>query len=95
MNFDNMLDREKDLREHYTISKFVGYFFCETGEKCNLILVSEIEPHLLKNTKVIVTKTLEDALNIAYKDKNENLTINLMPHGGSTLPKLVKKIDIK
>jgi lactate racemase len=89
LNFDNMLDREKDLREHYTISKFVGYFFCETGEKYKLILVSEINPVLLKNTKIILTKTLEDALKIAYEGENKNLTVNLMPHGASTLPKLV------
>lgn len=89
LNFDNMLDREKDLREHYTISKFVGYFFCETGEKYKLILVSEIDPVLLKNTKVIVNKTLEEALETAYKDKDENLTISIMPHGATTLPKLV------
>ena len=90
LNFDNMLDREKDLRENYTISKYVGYFFCETGEKYKLILVSEIDPALLKNTKIIVTKTLEEALEIAYNKENKNLTINLMPHGASTLPKLVK-----
>lgn len=89
LNFDNMRDREKDLREHYTISKFVGYFFCETGEKYKLILVSEINPVLLKNTKIILTKTLEDALKIAYEGENKNLTVNLMPHGASTLPKLV------
>lgn len=89
LNFDNMLDREKDLREHYTISKFVGYFFCETGEKYKLILVSEINPVLLKNTKIILTKTLENALKIAYEGENKNLTVNLMPHGASTLPKLV------
>ncbi|EHJ00272.1 Protein of unknown function DUF2088 [Clostridium sp. DL-VIII] len=89
LNFDNMLDREKDLREHYTISKFVGYFFCETGEKYKLILVSEINPVLLKNTKIILTKTLEDALKIAYEGENKNLTVNLMPHGATTLPKLV------
>lgn len=89
LNFDNMLDREKDLRDHYTISKFVGYFFCETGEKYKLILVSEIDPVLLKNTKIILTKTLEDALKIAYEGENKNLTVNLMPHGASTLPKLV------
>lgn len=89
LNFDNMLDREKDLRENYTISKYVGYFFCETGEKYKLILVSEIDPILLKNTKIIVTQTLEEALKIAYNDENKNLTINLMPHGASTLPKLV------
>jgi len=91
LNFDNMLDREKDLRENYTISKYVGYFFCETGEKYKLILVSEIDPALLKNTKIIVTKTLEEALEIAYKNENRNLTINLMPHGATTLPKLTLK----
>ncbi|OOM81405.1 nickel-dependent lactate racemase [Clostridium sp. BL-8] len=89
LNFDNMLDREKDLREHYTISKFVGYFFCETGEKYKLILVSEIDPVLLKNTKIILTKTLEDALKISYEGENKNLKVNLMPHGATTLPKLV------
>lgn len=88
LNFDNMLDREKDLRANYTISKYVGYFFCETGEKYKLILVSEIDPTLLKNTKIILAKTLEEALKIAHKNKGNNLTINLMPHGASTLPKL-------
>lgn len=89
LNFDNMLDREKDLRENYTISKYVGYFFCETGEKYKLILVSEIDPVLLKNTKIILTKTLEEALKIAYGEDDKNLTINLMPHGATTLPKLI------
>ena len=90
LNFDNMLDREKDLRGNYTISKYVGYFFCETGEKYKLILVSEIDPALLKNTKIILAKTLEEALEIANKGKKKDLTINVMPHGASTLPKLVK-----
>ncbi|WP_297430364.1 nickel-dependent lactate racemase [Clostridium sp.] len=91
LNFNNMLDREKELRENYTISKYVGYFFCETGEKYKLILVSKIDPSLLKKTKIILTETLEEALEIAYKDQNKNLTINLMPHGASTLPKLASK----
>ena len=90
LNFDNMLDREKELRGNYTISKYVGYFFCETGEKYKLILVSEIDPALLKNTKIILAKTLEEALEIANKGKKKDLTINVMPHGASTLPKLVK-----
>jgi nickel-dependent lactate racemase len=90
LNFDNMLDREKDLRANYTISKYVGYFFCETGEKYKLILVSEIDPGLLKKTKIVLTKTLEEALEIAYKGNEKKLTINLMPHGASTLPKLAK-----
>lgn len=89
LNFDNMLDREKDLRENYTISKYVGYFFCDTAEKFKLILVSEIDAALLKNTKIILTETLEEALKIAYSGENKRLTINLMSHGASTLPRLL------
>lgn len=89
LNFDNMLDREKDLRENYTISKYVGYFFCDTAEKFKLILVSEIDAELLKNTKIILTETLEEALKIAYNGYNKRLTINLMSHGASTLPRLL------
>ena len=89
LNFDNGFDREKNLREKYTIAKYAGYYPCQIAEKYKLILVSEIEPQLLKNTKIILVKTLEEALEIAYKDGNKNLTINLMPHGGSTLPKLL------
>ncbi|MDT8719538.1 nickel-dependent lactate racemase [Clostridium sp. 19966] len=90
LDFDNMLDREKDLRENYTISKYVGYFFCECAEKYKLILVSEIEPALLSKTKIILTKTLEEALKIAYDGENKNATINLMPHGATTLPRLAE-----
>jgi nickel-dependent lactate racemase len=85
-NYDNMLDREKDLREKYTISKYVGYFFCETAEKYKLILVSDIDSDLLKNTKIILTRTLEEAVEIAYAE-NKNLTVNLMYNGANTLPK--------
>jgi len=52
-------------------------------------LVSEIDPDLLKNTKIIVVRTLEEALKISYNNQNKNPTINLMPHGATTLPKLV------
>lgn len=88
LNYDNMLDREKELRERYTISKYVGYFFCDIAEKCKLILVSEINPDLLKKTKIILSKTLEEALEIAY-DGDKNRTISLMYNGANTLPRLV------
>lgn len=53
-------------------------------------MVSEIDPDLLKNTKIIVVRTLEEALKISYdNNQNKNPTINLMPHGATTLPKLV------
>lgn len=88
MNFNTLLDREKDLRTDYTISKFVGYYTCETAEKFNLIFVSSIDPDLVKKANIKVFKTLDDALNSVYKKHGSNLKTILMPHGANTLPKL-------
>lgn len=88
LNFDTLLDREKDLRSNYTISKFVGYYTCETAEKFDLIFVSSIDPDMLKKANIKVVKTLDEALNLVYKKRGDNLKTILMPHGANTLPKL-------
>lgn len=88
-DFDNALDREKELRENYSISKHTSYIACDTAEKYDLILVSNIDPELMKNTKVRIVKTLEEALELVKKEKGEHLKTYVMPHGANTLPKLV------
>lgn len=88
LNYDNQLDREKSLRERYSISKYVGYYMCEMSEKFKFILVSSvIDKSLFDKTKVKVVNTLEDALKIAYKDNN-SLKVTVMPYAANTLPKL-------
>ncbi|WP_251859543.1 nickel-dependent lactate racemase [Clostridium sp. Marseille-Q2269] len=88
-DFTNGLDREKELRDNYSISKHTSYIACDTAEKFNLILVSSIDHNLMKNTKVRVVKTLQEALDIVKKEKGEHLKTYVLPHGGNTLPKLV------
>lgn len=89
-DFDNNLDREKELRDNYSISKHTSYIACDTAEKFNLILVSNIDPQLMKNTKIRVVKTLDEALELVKKEKGEHLRTYIMPHAANTLPKLVK-----
>jgi Uncharacterized conserved protein len=89
LNYETLIEREKVLRADYSISRYVGYFFCETAEKYKLILVSDINPEILKKTKIRVVKTLEDALKAAYSEAGESATVNLMPHAANTLPKVV------
>lgn len=90
LNYDNQLDREKSLRERYSISKYVGYYMCEMSERFNFILVSSvIDKSLFDKTKIKVVNTLEDALKIAYKDNNSFKT-TVMPYAANTLPKLKK-----
>lgn len=88
LNYDSLLDRERNLRERYSISKYVGYYFCETAAKCNFILVADIDPNLLKRAGIKVVKTLDEALKIAYDGKKaDDMKVYLMPHGANTLPK--------
>ncbi|GAA0743115.1 nickel-dependent lactate racemase [Clostridium oceanicum] len=89
-DFNNMLDREKELRDRYTISKHTSYLACDTAERFNMILVSNIDPSLMKNTKVRVVKTIDEALNLVRKEKGENLKTYVMPHAANTLPNLIK-----
>ncbi|MGU9538634.1 nickel-dependent lactate racemase [Clostridium tepidum] len=87
-DFTNALDRERELRDNYSISKHTSYIACDTAEKFNLILVSNIDPDIMKNTKIKVVKTLEEALDIVKKEKGDHLKTYVLPHGANTLPKL-------
>ena len=87
LNYDTVLERETALRKDYSISKYVGYYFCETAEKFQLILVSTIDPNLLTKANIKVVKTLEEALKLT-EHQGTDLKIHLMPQAANTLPKL-------
>ncbi|MCY6371041.1 nickel-dependent lactate racemase [Clostridium ganghwense] len=88
LNFDNLLDREKDLREKYSISKDIAYIICDIADKFDVILVSDIDSNLLKKANITAVKTIEEALEITYKQKGENLKTYVMTHGANTFPTL-------
>lgn len=88
LNYDNILDREKSLRERYSISKFIGYYICELAEKYDLIMVSDIDENLVKNANIKVVSTIDEALNIVYEKKGKKVETILMPKGANTLPVL-------
>lgn len=91
LNYNSVLDREDALRRDYSISKYVGYYFCESAAKFELILVSSLEQDLLKKANIRIVKTLDEALAIVYARRGSNLTTHVMPHAANTLPKLVKR----
>ncbi|MGV8982841.1 nickel-dependent lactate racemase [Clostridium sp.] len=87
LNYSLNLDREKELHSAYTISKFTSFFSCNMAEHYNLILVSNIDGQLLKNTKLKTFKTLNDAIDYTYKEKGGKLRTYIMPNGTDILPK--------
>lgn len=85
-NYNTMYDREKALRENYSIAKYVGYYIAETAEKYNFILVTSIPAEEFAASKIHVAKTIDEALKLSQKLQSDNSKIYLMPHGASTLP---------
>jgi nickel-dependent lactate racemase len=68
----------------------VAYYFCESAAKFDLILVSTLEPELLKRANIKVVRSLDEALELVYAKHGKDLSIHIMPHGANTLPKLGK-----
>ncbi|NMM64087.1 nickel-dependent lactate racemase [Clostridium sp. P21] len=89
LNYDNLLDREKELRREYSISKDVGYIFCEIADKYNVIFVSDLDPELVKKANITVVKTLDEALQLTWNRKGKDLRTYVMTAAASTFPKMV------
>ena len=86
--YTTMLDREKALRENFSIGAFIGYLFAENAEKYNLIAVTDMKQSDFGTAKIHVVKTLDEALELSWKlNGGKDLRTTLMPHGANTLPK--------
>ncbi len=65
MDFSDMRERELDLRSHFTIGAFVGFYFTEVAEKHHVILITSMPAEWFRNTKIHVSATAEEALRLA------------------------------
>lgn len=89
--YDTMEQRERALREHFSIGGFFGYLFADSAEKFNLILVTDMAAENFGRTRIHAVKTLAEALAVAAQLNGgslEGIPTALMPKGGSTLPKV-------
>lgn len=84
-------EREKEVRNLFTVPKFVSYYMCTAAEKWNIIIVGSGDPSLIAKTAFKTAKTVDEALEMAFKKGGSNQTIYLMPQGSSSLPKLRKR----
>lgn len=93
-DYSTVVEREKDLRENYSIAKYIGYYVSEVAHKHPFILVSSLPPESLSMADIHVVKTIDEALTLAYKIKGKNLKTYLMPHGANTFPRMCSPLEI-
>lgn len=81
-------EREKEVRNLFTVPKYVSYYMCTAAEKWNIIIVGKGDPSLLAKTSFKTAKTVDEALEMAFNRGGRDQKIYLMPQGSSALPKL-------
>lgn len=87
--YSTMLEREKALRENFSIGAFIGYLFAQSAEKYHLIAVTDMAQAQFGSAKIHAVKTLDEALELSRKlNGGRDLRATLMPHGANTLPKM-------
>lgn len=76
---------DPELRKNFTIPGYIFYAAVEAAQKAKVVLYSTIDPELVKPMGIIGVNSLEEALEIAQVNKEEQEII-LMPYGGATIP---------
>jgi nickel-dependent lactate racemase len=81
-------EREREVRKLFTVPKYVSYYMCTAAEKWDIIIVGNGDPALLAKTSFRTAKTVDEALDMAFRKGGRKQKIYLMPQGSSALPKL-------
>ena len=88
--FATMTERERDLRENFSIGAFIGYLFAECAEQYHMIAVTDMDQAAFGTAKIHAVKTLDEALALSRQlNGGKDLRATLLPHGANTLPKFV------
>lgn len=85
-NYDNMTEREKDLRSEFSIGAFAGYYISDSAEKYDIIMVTDMPAENFAKTRIKAVKTLHEAMETAKRMKQHTAPCIVMPHGASTFP---------
>lgn len=84
--YKTLEEMEKALKKNFTVPGYAAYKTAYTGVYRRLILLSSLSEEDVKQLGFIPVKSLEEALELAYKLSPDKPKITLMPYGGNTLP---------
>lgn len=76
---------DPELRKNFTIPGYIFYAAVEAAQKAKVVLYSMIAPELVEPMGIIGVNSLEEALELAQVEKEEQEII-MMPYGGATIP---------
>ena len=76
---------DEELRANFTIGGYIFYAACESIAKSNVMMLSSIDPEIVKDMKITVSSNINDLLSqVDFKDKD----VYVIPYGGNVVPLL-------
>ena len=76
---------DEELRANFTIGGYIFYAACESIAKSNVMMLSSIDPEIVKDMKIRVSSNINDLLSqVDFKDKD----VYVIPYGGNVVPLL-------
>jgi len=85
LDFDSTVDREKEVRKNYTVSKFIGYLTGIIAKDYRVIMISSLSKTLLSKINIIGVDSMDEAIGLVYKNKKNRRTY-IIPQASDILP---------
>lgn len=76
---------DEELRANFTIGGYIFYAACEAISKCNVMMLTSIEPGVAKDMKITASNNIEELLS---KINLENKDVYVIPYVGNVVPLL-------
>lgn len=85
VNYKSLKDREKALRDYFTIARAVGYILAGCLEEKDIILISSLPDDLVKRMGIIPKRSLKEALKDTLETLGPEAKGYLIPHASETV----------
>lgn len=84
--YPDQVERERVLRDRFSIPRYVGYLLAEQAGRVNLVLVSDMSRTALNGSGIVAVSTVEEAMVEVKKRHPNGGSTYLIPHGGAVFP---------
>ncbi|MEM2147927.1 MAG: transcriptional regulator, partial [Candidatus Bathyarchaeia archaeon] len=87
IKFKDIKTVEREIKRNFVLGGHKAYYLMKALQKAQIILVSAMPDYYVANVfKLKTARTVNEALNEAFKIVGENAKIWVMPYGNFTLP---------
>ncbi len=87
IKFKDIKTAEREIKRNFVLGGHKAYYLMKALQKAQIILVSAMPDYYVANVfKLKTARTVNEALNEAFKIVGENAKIWVMPYGNFTLP---------